>query len=193
MNFVIKTNIRLIILIILCISSVFAYLYYDSVSYEYGLGSNFSEKRLPFYLQPSYEMNYPQKFVLLDGEGDKSVGKGCRFFGSKLLINEIIGYGYNDSSIVIKATDSLNHIKYLVSYIHRVNNNNIPIIAFKDMDESDFQANKYKYTWTELDENIIEKIRSFTFVSSIGFFTTLFLLIRRLYKAVKSRTNNELS
>lgn len=193
MSCVIKTNIRLIILIIMCISSVFAYLYYDSVSYEYGLGSNFSEKRLPFYLQPSYEMNYPQRFVILDDEGDKSVGKGCRFFGSKLLINEIIGYGYNDSSIVIKATDSLNHIKYLISYIYKVKNNFNPIIGFKDLNENDFQANKYKYTWTELDEKIIEKIRLFTFISSIGFLTTLFLLIRRLYKTLKSKSNNKLS
>lgn len=193
MNFVMKTNIRLIILIFIFISSIFAYLYYDSVSYEYGLGSNFSEKRLPFDFQPSYEKFYPQKFVLFDEEGFESVGKGFSYFGSTLLINEIIGYGYNDSSIVIKATDSLNHIKYLISYIYKVKNNFNPIIGFKDLNENDFQANKYKYTWTELDEKIIEKIRLFTFISSIGFLTTLFLLIRRLYKTVKSRTNKKLS
>ena len=123
------------------------YLKYDSKGYEYGLGCNFCNKKLPYNLVPISNSEYPQRFYLNDEEDFELVGIGFSYRKNSFKIKNFLGYGYNDTSVIVKCTDSLNTIRYLTSYEtgYKSKNGN-PEISFKDLSNSDFEQVKEKNT-----------------------------------------------
>ena len=94
-----------------------------------------------------------------------------------------IAYGYNDTSVLLKCTDSLNNIKYLTSYKtgykSKIGN---PEISFKDLNDSDFEQVKDKYQWVEIDKEKGYAIDRNKFLSMLGAVFSLFFVVWRLFK-----------
>lgn len=117
---------------------VLLYLRYDKTGYYYGVECSFYNKNMPYGLTPKINFDYPQSFCLLDEDGFELVGIGFRYKQSSFRIKNFLGYAYNDTSVLLKCTDSLNNIKYLVSYETGYNRNKgRPDISFKDIDNDD--------------------------------------------------------
>ena len=98
-----------------CIS-VFCFIKYDSKRFDYGWKCDFCNKKLPYNLVHKFYDDYPQNFVLFDEDDFELVGIGFKYYASNFKIKDFLAYGYNDTSVVLKFTDSLNTIIYLTSY-----------------------------------------------------------------------------
>ena len=135
--------------IILSVSVVVCTLVY--VKYHSGLGFNFYRKNLPYNIRLNSDNK--SSAPLLDEDGFELIGKGFQFYGSSFTINDILAYGYNDSSVIVKCTDSLDNIKYLSSYETKYKNSKgNPEISFRDISEEYVKQIKKNYNWIELDE-----------------------------------------
>jgi hypothetical protein len=180
-----------------CCCAIFSALYvkYDKKAYFYGLDSNFCGQKLPFKISPFYVCEYPQKFVLIDRiykDGySVAIGDGTRFYRSSFKINDFLSYGYNDTSIIVKCTDSLQNIRYLSSYVTEYKNKNgSPVISFQDLGFADLQKISNSYQWYNVDNETIENImaKKYRFLllfvlSAIAFFTSsVILLIKKKRK-----------
>ena len=132
---------------------VLLYLRYDKTGYYYGVECSFCNKNMPYGLTPKINFDYPQSFCLLDEDGFELVGIGFRYKQSSFRIKNFLGYAYNDTSVLLKCTDSLNNIKYLVSYETGYNRNKgHPDISFKDIDNDEYNKIKDNYQCIEIDE-----------------------------------------
>ena len=88
------------------------------------------------------------------------MGIGFRYKQSSFRIKNFLGYAYNDTSVLLKCTDSLNNIKYLVSYETGYNRNKgHPDISFKDIDNDEYNKIKDNYQCIEIDEEKANTIR----------------------------------
>ncbi len=165
--------------------AIFALLYlvYDSEGYEYGLGCNFCGKKMPYHLNPIFYSGYPQSFHLKDKEDFELVGIGFSYNKSSFKIKDFLAYGYNDTSVVVKCTDSLNDIKYLTSYEtgYKSKKGN-PEISFKDLSNSDFEQVKDKYQWFDVDKEKGYAVDRNKFLSMLGALLSLVFVVWRLFK-----------
>jgi hypothetical protein len=93
-----------------------SYLRYEIKGYYYGFGCTFCNKTLPYNIKPKYIFDYPQSLVLLDDDDYELVGGGFSYETTNFKIKDLLDYGYNDTSIVVKCTDSSNNVRYLMSY-----------------------------------------------------------------------------
>ena len=168
----------------MCAISILYYLKYDSKQYYYGWDCAFCNKALPYNLEPNDY--YDRSFTLMDDDGFELVGIGFKYRRSHFKIENFLGYGYNDTSIVAKVTDSVNNIKYLSSYEtgYKSEKGN-PEISFEDMPEAKFQQVKEKYNWVDLDEEELMKIRRYKTLSFIGAIISLLLLLWYLIRKRK--------
>lgn len=167
---------------------VVLYLNYDKKSYYFGYECNFCNEKLPYNLQPKFDLEYPQTFYLLDEDKFELIGIGFRFYSSSFKIKDFIAYGYNDTSVVVKCTDSLNNVKYLVSYEtdYKSKNGN-PTISFKDLSNNDFEQLQEKYQWFEIDEEKANTIERMKFLDMFGALLSLLFIIRKLFKFRKAK------
>ena len=181
-----KKNIWIILFSISFIVCALFYLKYDSKGYEYGLGCNFCNKKMPYHLMPSFYSQYPQSFYLKDEDDFELVGIGFSYRKNSFKIKNFSAYGYNDTSVVIKCTDSLNTIKYLTSYEtgYKSKKGN-PEISFKDLSNSDFEQVKDKYQWFEVDKEKGYSIDRTKFLFMLGALLSLLLLLLSLFKLRK--------
>lgn len=159
------------------------YLKYDSKGYEYGLGCNFCNKKLPYNLVPVSNSEYPQRFYLNDDDDFELVGIGFSYRKNSFKIKDFLAYGYNDTSVVVKCTDSLNTIRYLTSYEtgYKSKKGN-PEISFKDLSNSDFEQVKDKYQWFEIDKEKGYAVDGNKFLSMLGALLSLIFVVWRLFK-----------
>ena len=173
--------IAIVFIVVFGISCSLLYLKYDSKGFEYGLGCNFCSNKLPYNLTP--ESDRYGSFTLKDEEDFELIGNGFRYKKSSFIIKDFIAYGYNDTSVVVKCTDSLNTIKYLTSYEtgYKSKKGN-PEISFKDLSNSDFEKVKDKYQWFEVDEEKANTIRFMKFLFIVGALLSLIFIIWRLIK-----------
>ena len=157
------------------------YLKYDSKGFEYGLGCNFCRNKLPYNLIP--ESDRYGSFTLKDEEDFELIGTGFGYKKSSFIIKSFLAYGYNDTSVVVKCTDSLNTIRYLTSYEtgYKSKNGN-PEISFKDLSNSDFEQVKDKYQWFEIDKEKGYALDGNKFLSMLGALLSLVLIIWILFK-----------
>lgn len=170
--------------------SVFActlfFLINDKKRVDYGYSSMFFNANIPFQVQPKYNHEYPQSFVLLDSDSFELVGRGFRYEHSSFKIKDFLGYGYNDTSIILMCTDELNNVKYLSSYIKESSSEDESIgISFTDLSENDLKQSIANYDWVDLLDGEIEKITFYRIISCVGVVLSLFLLIWRV-----ARKNN---
>lgn len=103
-----KKVIEFIVLGVVFFVLVLLYIIYDRTGYHYGLECSFCNKNMPYGLTPKINSDYPQSFVLLDEDGFELTGSGFRHRQSSFKIKNFLGYGYNDTSVLLKCTDSLN-------------------------------------------------------------------------------------
>ncbi len=161
------------------------YLKYDSKGFEYGLGCNFCNKKLPYNLTPITDRY--GSFTLNDEEDFELIGTGFGYKKSSFIIKNFLVYGYNGTSVFAKVTDSLNNVKYLISYetAYKSKKGN-PQISFKDLSNSDFEKIKDNYQWVELDEEKGNKIRFYRALSFVGAVLSLLLLLWHLIRKRKA-------
>lgn len=183
-----KKTTSFLLLIVSFIVCVILYLRYDDKGYNYGLGCNFCNKTMLNKLVPKYNSHYPQNFVLLDEDGFELVGKGFRYETTNFKIKDFLAYGYNDTSVLVKCTDSLNTIKYLVSYEtgYKSKKGNLEI-SFKDLNNKDFEQVKDKYQWFEIDEEKENTVSFMKFIFMIGALLSLSMLLIKLFKLRKAK------
>lgn len=190
-NLNINSKVRKIIaffFVLLGVLSVLFYLKYDSKGYDYGLGCTFCNKTMPYNLKPQTDRYY--SFVLLDEDDFELTGSGFRHRQSSFKIKNFLGYGYNDTSVLLKCTDSLNNLKYLISYEtgYKSNKGN-PAISFKDIENSEYNQIKGNYQWIEIDEEKANTIRFMKFIFIIGALFSLFFIVRNLSVATDMQKN----
>jgi hypothetical protein len=138
---------------------------------------------LPYNLLPVRNTEYPQSFYLKDEDDFELVGVGFKYYTSSFTIKDFLGYGYNNSSVIVKCTDSLNVIKYLISYETKYKSKKgNPQISFKDLSESDFEQIKSRYQWSEVGKEKYYAISRNKFLSMIGALLSLILFVWRLFK-----------
>jgi hypothetical protein len=178
-----KKRIWLILPILSLIAFAFLYLVYDNKGFEYGLGCNLCNKQMPYSLKPVFHSGYPQSFYLKDEDDFELVGVGFSYRENSFKIKNFIAYGYNDTSVVVKCTDSLNTIKYLTSYEtgYKSKKGN-PEISFKDLSNSDFEKVKDKYQWFDIDKEKVYAVERNKFLSMLGVFLSLVFVVWRLFK-----------
>lgn len=179
-----KKMTKIILLGIVCSICILYYLKYDSKQYYYGWDCAFCNKTLPYNLDPNDY--YDRSFTLMDDDGFELVGIGFKYRRSDFKIKNILGYGYNDTSIVAKVTDSLNNIKYLSSYETKYKNNKgNPEISFEDMSKTKFEQVKKIYNWVDLNEEELIKTRRYKTLSLTGAIISLLLLLWQLIRKRK--------
>jgi hypothetical protein len=160
---------------------VLFYLKYDCEGYEYGLGYNFCNKKMPYNLKPHNGTQF--SFTLKDEDDYELVGIGFSYRKSSIKIKDFLAFGYNDTSVVIKCTDSLNTIKYLISYeTGYKNKNDNPEISFKDLRNIDYEKVKDKYKWHEVSKEKYYTLDRNKFLLTLGTLLSLFFIIRQLFK-----------
>jgi len=97
-------------------------------------------------------------------------------------IKNILSYGYNDTSVIVKCTDILNNVRYLISYeTSYKNSRGNPIVSFKHIENIECNQIKGFYKWVEINEGEIDSIKSMkvTFVLGILFFVLLIACRKR--------------
>ncbi|MCC5922109.1 MAG: hypothetical protein JJU23_15640 [Cyclobacteriaceae bacterium] len=181
-----KKLIGFIVFGVLFIVFILLYLSYDNKGYRYGLECSFCNKDMPYGLTPKINSDYPQNFVILDEDGFELTGSGFRHRQSSFKIKNFLGYGYNDKSVLLKCTDSLNNIKYLVSYEtgYKSNEGN-PSISFKDIDNSEYIQIKDNYQWVEIDEEKANSAKFIKFMFVVGALLSLFFIVKNLFKLLR--------
>jgi len=170
-------------LIMFCLSfclSIFLFLRFDSIRFEYGWECDFCNKLIPFGLKVK---EYNTSCVLLDEDDFNLVGTGFMYQTTNFIIKDFLSYGYNDTSIIVKCTDSLNTIRYLTSYEtgYKSKKGN-PEISFKDLSNSNFEQVKEKYNWVVFNHEEARRVTFKRFLSAIGALLSLFFIIRQLFK-----------
>lgn len=165
------------------------YLKYDSKSYYYGFESIFYNRKIPYNLKPRADRYY--SFYLLDEDGFELVGKGFRYETTNFIIKDLLAYGYSDTSVIVKCTDSLNNIKYLTSYEtgYKSKKGNLEI-SFEDLRNCDFVQIKNNYQWIDLDIEKRERISLYRTLFFVGAILSVFFLIRKLFNSRRVRFTN---
>lgn len=184
-----KKIVGFIVFVGLFIIFVLLYLSYDNKGYNYGLGCDFCNRHMPYGLTPKINFDYPQNFVLLDEDGIELVGNGFRY--SSFKIKNFLGYGYNNTSVLLKCTDSLNNVRYLMSYEtgYKSKKGNSAIL-FKNIENTKYNQIKNDYQWIEIDEEEANTIRFMKFIFIIGVLLLLFFIIKNLFKLLKNKLAN---
>jgi hypothetical protein len=168
--------------ILFCISVLF-FLKYDSKRFDYGWNCDFCNKKLPYNLEHKFNEDDINKFCLLDEDDLELIGNGFKFYSSSFTIKNFIAYGFNDNSVVVKCKDSLNTIKYLISYETKYKSKKAnPEISFKDLSNNDFEQVKEKYSWVVFNHEEAQRVTYKRFLSAIGAFFSLLLLIIFMFK-----------
>lgn len=181
-----KNNLWIVLFSISFILCVLLYLKYDRDGYHYGLGCRFCNEQIPYNLTPHDGSQF--SFTLRDEDDFELVGIGIRYRQSSFKIKNFLAYGYNDTSIVVKCTDSLNSIWYLTSYETGYNSKKgNPEISFKDLSESDFEQVKSKYEWLEVGKEKYHAIERNKFLSMIGALLSLILFVWRIFNLEASK------
>ena len=174
----------LVTLGVLFILYITFFIRYDNKRNEYGWGCIVCNDKIPYNIKPKFIAEYPRNFVLMDSDDFELVGSGFRYQKTNFKINKFLVYGYNDSSILIKCTDSLNNIKYLISYETGYKNDlGNPEISFEDITKEGLEKNKEDFNWVELNEKEARSntLKSFFFLCSaiLSFLILLWLLFKK--------------
>jgi len=182
---------KVISLVIFCLSfclCIYLFLRYDSERFNYGWECDFCNKSIPFGLTIE---NYNTSNVLLDEDQYNIVGIGFRYQTTDFIIKDFLGFGYNDTSVIVKCTDSLKTIRYLTSYEtgYKSKKGN-PEISFKDLSNSDFENVKDKYNWVMFNHEEARKVTFKRFLSFLGALLSLIIIVWRLFKLRSKKATN---
>lgn len=160
---------------------VFLYLKFDAEGYNNGLDCTFCNKKMPYNLKPHDGFHF--SFSLKDEDDYELVGAGFQYERNSFKIKDFLAYGYNDTSVIVQCTDSLNNIKYLISYEtgYKSKKGN-PEISFKDFKNSNIEQIKTDYQWFVINEEGAINIMRIKFWLLVGSLVSLFFIIRKLVR-----------
>lgn len=83
---------------------------------------------------------------------------------------------------MVKSTDSLSRVRYLVSYETGIKSKKgNPEISFKELSSSDFEQIKEKHYWVDLDIEKAGKFRLYRTLSFIGVLLSLFFIVKTFF------------
>lgn len=164
------------------------YLKYDKVGFHNGLSCNFWNEKMPYNLKPN--VGRQLSFTLKDEDDFELVGIGFRYVTTNFTIKDFLAYGYNDTSVIVKCTDSLNTIKYLTSYEtgYKSKKGN-PEISFKDLSNRDFEHVKDKYKWFEVDKKTYHAIDNNKVLFMLGALLSLIFIFWSLFMLRNKKAN----
>lgn len=190
-NYIVSSKVENIITLFFVVFGISCSLFYlknDNKGYNYGLDCNFCDTKMPYHLKPVYNSQFPQSFYLFDDDDFELVGAGFKFRETEFKIKKFIAYGYNDTSVIVKCTDSLNTIKYLISYEtgYKSKKGN-PEISFKCLSNSDFDKVKDKYQWFDIDKEKVYAVGRNKFLSMLGFFLSFVFVVWRFFKLISNK------
>lgn len=139
------------LLFIFLIFYLFDYLTIDNNNFNYRSSFYQHKCKMPFGISPVNHSEYPQHFDLIDDEGFEIIGNGFRYEQCDFTIKRILAYGFNDTSIIVECTDTLNKIRFLSSFKtgYQSKKGN-PEISFKELKNSSFILHKIDYQWHEV-------------------------------------------
>jgi hypothetical protein len=127
-------------------------------------------------------------FTLNDEEGFELVGIGFRYRLSEFKIKDILAYGYNDTSMIVKCADSINIIHYIMSYqTGYKNKKGNPEISFKDISYEKFEQLKDNYRWVAIEDEKINEISRMKSLLMLGALLSFSIIIIILFKVVRSK------
>jgi len=141
---------------------------------------------MPYELKPHNGIGL--SFTLKDGDDYELVGTGFRYRRSTFRIKDFLSYGYNDYSVVVKCTDSLGAVRYLVSYEtgYRSRRGN-PEISFKEVSSQVVLHNRGEYRWSDVDEERATDIVRVKVVCQLGAIVSLVVCTRTLLQVRRLR------
>lgn len=176
-----KKNVWIILFSISFIVCSLLYIKYDKEGYHYGIECSFCNEKIPYNLKPHDGGQF--SFTLKDEDDFELVGIGFSYSENSFKIKDFLAYGYNDTSVVVKCTDSLNTIRYLTSYEtgYKSKKGN-PEISFKDLPNNDFEQVKDKYQWFEVNKEKYYAVDKNKFLSMLGVLLSLIFVVWRLFK-----------
>lgn len=184
-----KLTFKSIMLLVSIVLFLSLFLKYDMNGFYYGFDCTFCNEKLPYNLKPHDGDGF--SFTLKNEDDFELVGIGFRYRKTNFKINEFLGYAYNDTSIVIMCTDSLNEIKYLISYKTKyISDKGNPEISFKELSTFKLENNLKSYRWVKLNNDIASKIRVYKSLSFIGLILSVilfFTIIMRYKKTLSLR------
>lgn len=178
-------KIKYIFIVLLSVGLVFSVILYikqDKNIWAYGLNSHFGKCDMPFGVYPRahWPAIYPN-VTLIDADDFEMLGAGFRMLESDFTIEDVLSYGYNDTSIIVKCTDSVQQVHYLVSYVTKYkykNGNNE--IEFRELDSLELKKNEKNYKWYNVGAADIEhaaNVRTFCFLGIIAVFVVWLTVI----------------
>lgn len=171
------SKVGMIVFGLIFIVSVLLYLYYDRESSSYGSTCLFCEHPLPFGMRAK-SGNYAGGLVLVDASDFESVGKGFTYQRAGFKMEDFLAYGYNDTSLIVKCTDSLDNINYLISYkTGYKNEKGYDEISFEKLAIKQFDRIKQKYSWVLLNEEQIKMSAVRKNLVLVGMIISLFFFI----------------
>jgi hypothetical protein len=176
-----KKNVLIVLFSASFIICTIFYLKYDKVGFHYGLDCSFCNEKMPYNLKPNDGGQF--SFTLKDEDDFELVGSRFRYETTNFTIKDFLAYGYNNTSVIVKCTDSLDNIKYLTSYEtkYKSKKGNTQI-SFKDLTSSDFEQVKNKYQWYEVSKEKYYAVDRNKFLSMLGALLSLGLIVWRLFK-----------
>jgi len=162
-----------IILTLLFVFSI-AYSYVDRQLYFYGRSDFDAYHPLPVNVKPDY-WGYDlgnTGFVLVDDLDFVIVGKGSKYKTSKLIVNEVTKYSFDNGKIIVGVTDSTGR-EHLIS-MHHLSDSNIEISVDPNIDH--ISSNWIMIKGSEKYIKQLEWTRSI--IRIILFFTIIVELVR---------------
>lgn len=181
-----KKNVLILLFSTSFIICTIFYLKYDKVGFHYGLECSFCNEKMPYNLKPHDGGQF--SFTLKNEDDFELVGSRFKYETTNFTIKNFLAYGYNDTSVVVKCTDSLNTIRYLTSYEtgYKSEKGN-PEISFKDLSNSDFEQVKDKYQWYEVSKEKYYAVDRNKFLSILGALLSLVLLVIQFFRIRKAK------
>ncbi len=135
------------------IFSLFIYLTIDTKNFINQSSFYHDKRKMPFGISPVYHYEYPQHFDLIGDDGFEIIGNGFRYEQCDFTIKRILAYGFNDTSIVVKCSDSLNKIRFLSSFKTGIQSKKgNPEISFREQKHNPFILHNNGYQWYEVDK-----------------------------------------
>jgi hypothetical protein len=166
---------KIIIVFVIIILSLFFYL--DNKAYYYGFGNGFTSSKLPRRFEIFFGGSDFGNQGMMLMENDMNlliIRKNDSLFEDesvkKIIINQFVGYWFNDKVIVAKIKDKSNNNKYIEVY-EEVTNKPYPKFICKEIN----------YTPNKLDElKYVDLDKSLSYFKSLKIFKNISLILSAL-------------
>ena len=178
-----------IVLVFVIVLTLFLYL--DNEAYYYGFGKGYVSSKIPSRFEILFAGSDLGNQGMILKENDLNlhiIRKNDSLFkdevGKKIIINQFVGYWFDDKVIVAKLKDRRNNNRYIEVY-EEVTNNPYPKFICKETNYALDKLDRLKYVDLDRSLNYFKKLKLFKNISLILSFLFLIYLFRVLYKSEK--------